>query len=377
MNVEARDHRSKANEPGDVEGGARQERQEQAGWRIRLSKMGKPLFWAALVLGVAIAGAFWWLDRSRFESTENAFVEADIVLLSPQVSGFVSQILVSHNDPVRAGQTVALIDPDEFELRLRSASAKRDEAQAALATLSRRGAERAALLRERDAAIAGAEAERVAALEDRRRFEQLEKKGFATRRTVQSTRATADKAAASVAQARAMRAAESARISSLADEEKELAARIAAARADAGSARLDLDRATLKAPIDGTVGRVLARAGEHVKPGDLVMHIVPARQRYVIANFKETQLRRLRLGQIVEIRLDAFPDRTFEGRIESFSPATGSRFAALPVDNANGNFVKIVQRVPIRIAIEATAEVERIFRPGLSADVRVDVRRQR
>jgi membrane fusion protein (multidrug efflux system) len=317
---------------------------------------------------------WWWLDRQRFETTDNAFVEADIVLLSPEISGYVTKILVTQNAKVEAGQVIGQIEPADTEIQLQSAIAARDEAKAALSQLDRRRQESKALLAEKAAIVSGSEAERNAAITEKERIAPLAARGWATKKQMVASVADAQKAQASVQQARAGYAAEQARIATLASEGDGLTARLRSAEAVIARSRLDVGRTALRAPVAGTVGPVLTRPGEFVKPGDLVMYIVPGKERYLIANFKESQLRRLRLKQRVRIVLDAFPDREFEGWIESFSPATGSKFTPLPIDNANGNFVKITQRLPVRIAIAPSPDAAQFLRPGLSAKVRVDVR---
>lgn len=335
------------------------------------------LLWTFLTVAVAGVIIWWWLDRQRYETTDNAFIEADIVLLSPQISGYVTKILVTQNDKVEAGQVIGQVEPADSELQLQSAVAARDEARAALNQLDRRREESRALLAERAAIVSGSEAERNAALTEQQRLAPLAERGWATKKQMVASVADAQKAQASVQQARAGYAAEQARIGTLASEGDELAARLRSAETVIARSRLELGRTALRAPVAGTVGPVLTRPGEFVKPGDLVMYIVPGKERYLIANFKESQLRRLRLKQPVRIVLDAFPDREFDGWIESFSPATGSKFTPLPIDNANGNFVKITQRLPVRIAIAPSADAAQFLRPGLSAKVRVDVRSAR
>lgn len=326
---------------------------------------------------IAVSAIYlWWSDRQLYEATDNAFVETDIISLSPRVSGYVLHLLVRPNDLVIAGQPLAEIDQSEFKFRLTSAEAKRDEMQAALSAIKHRGGERLALQAEQQAEVASAAAILAAAESDRRRINDLSVHGWATKRALQTATAVADEAAAGVAKSQAALNAEIARQRSLKSETLELRSRLKAAEAELGNAKLAMRHTVLLAPTKGTIGRILTHVGQYVRPGDLVMHIVPTRQRYLIANFKENQIARLRQGQSVDIELDAFSSRSFTGKIDSLSPATGAQFAALPIDNANGNFVKITQRIPVRISVPVGPETDNVFRPGLSASVRVYVGRE-
>ncbi|MBB4642721.1 HlyD family secretion protein [Rhizorhapis suberifaciens] len=331
--------------------------------------------WFALSLVISAGAWWWWSDRQRYVTTDNAFVDTDIIMLSSQISGFVVQVVTTPNDHVRREQTLAVIEPADFRLTLAAALARRRAAQAAITQLTHRSAERRAALQEKVAALRGAMATGEAVQAQQERIARLAAQGWATGRLLQTATADATKATADIDEAKADMAAEAAQGRTVSGEAETLAADLARADAEVARARLDLERTSLRSPVRGTVGPVLARVGQFLRPGDVVMHVVPARAQYIVANFKETQFSRLRVGQVAQIRLDAFPGRVLTGRIQSLSPATGSKFAAMPIDNANGNFVKIVQRVPVRIELApaAAAAADRMLRPGLSANVSVDL----
>lgn len=332
------------------------------------------ILWSVATIGIVAALACWWLLRHRFEETDNAYVEAEILAVTPQVAGFIAHITVQQNQQVVAGQEIGSIQPADASLQLRSAKAKLMDAEAALQQLRRTAEERNAALMERIAAIDGARSDLLRATGDSDRFSDLAEKGWVTRRALQSSEADRERAKASLAQAMAAAQVGRAQSASLEDERSRLLAQLEVARVDVERFALDLHRTILRAPITGFIGPIAARIGQFVKPGDRLLTVVPGSNRYVVANFKETQVARIRIGQPVTIHADAFHGARILGKVQSFSPATGSEFAALPIENANGNFVKIVQRVPVRIVITDSIKWGLALRPGLSVSVSVDVR---
>jgi membrane fusion protein (multidrug efflux system) len=192
---------------------------------------------------------------------------------------------------------------------------------------------------------------------------------------VQSAKAAADQAKAAVAQAQAALEAERRTADSLGSTKAQTLAQLEAARAAVQQARVDLSRTEIRAPVAGVVGARSVRPGQYVRAGSAMMSVVPLTDTYVVANFKETQVSRLRIGQPVEIRADAFGKQVIRGRVESFAPATGAEFAVIPVENAVGNFTKITQRLPVRIAVDRKQPLSGALRPGLSLHVKVDVTR--
>ena len=333
-----------------------------------------PLAFAVVVgLGVLIGGFVWWTNKQHYESTDNAFVQADTVLVSPQVAGYVVEVLVSDNERVEAGQVVARIDPSAFEAKLAQAQANARALEAAVRSVDDKAALEQAMIAQKAAGVASAQAEAGRVGADMRRYSDLAKRGWVSEQKLQTVKAQAAESAAAVQQANATLEAERQAAASLGSARAETQAQAAAARAAVQQARLDLEHTVIRAPVAGVVGARGVRPGQLVQPGTTLMAVVPLGRAFVVANFKETQVSRLRLGQPVEIHADAFGNTAIKGHIESFSPATGAEFALIPVENAVGNFTKIAQRVPVRIVVDAGGPLSGALRPGLSVDVKVDV----
>jgi len=336
-----------------------------------------PLVVGGLVgVAILIGGGFWWLNKQRYETTDNAFVQADTVQVSPQVSGYVVEVLVSDNEHVEAGQVLARIDPTTFQARLDQAIANAQALEAAIGAVDDKAALEQAMIAERSAGVASARAEAGRMQADLKRYGDLSAKGWVSDQKLQTVRAGAEQSTAGVAQAQAALEAERRSAESLGSAKAQTIAAAAGARAAVQQARLDLERTVIRAPAAGVVGARSLRPGQLVQPGAALMSIVPLGQTYVVANFKETQMGRLRIGQRVEVKADAFGDEPIPAHVESFAPATGQEFALIPVENAVGNFTKVTQRVPVRIVIDRNARVGAGLRPGLSVSIKVDVRDQ-
>lgn len=333
---------------------------------------------AATVVGVAVlvGGTFWWLNKQHFEATDNAFVQADTVQVSPQVSGYVVEVLVSDNEHVEAGQVVARIDPTTFQARYDQAVANAKALEAAVSAVDDKALLEQAVIAERAAGVSNARAEAGRAQADLKRYGELAERGWVSDQKLQTVRAGAEQSTAGVAQAQAALEAERRSAQSLGSAKSQAIAQAAAARAAVEQARLDLERTVIRAPVAGVVGARAVRPGQLVQPGGALMSVVPLEKTFVVANFKETQVARLRIGQKVTVKADAFGDEPIEGKVESFAPATGQEFALIPVENAVGNFTKITQRVPVRIEIDRGNPNGAGLRPGLSVSVKVDVRDQ-
>ena len=329
---------------------------------------------SVVAVAVLIGGAVWWINKQRFETTDNAFVQADTVLIMPQVSGYVVEVLVNDNEHVEAGQVLARIDPTTFQARLDQAIANANALEAAVAAVDDKAALEQAVIAERAAGLSSARAEASRADADLRRYVGLAGQGWVSDQKLQAVRAGADQSRAGVARAEAALEAERRSAASLGSARAQTVAQAAAARAAVEQARLDLERTVIRAPVAGVVGARSVRPGQLVQPGGSLMSVVPLGRTYVVANFKETQVARLRIGQPVEIKADAFGGESIAGRVESFAPATGAEFALIPVENAVGNFTKIAQRIPVRIAVDRRTPLAGALRPGLSVEVRVDIR---
>jgi membrane fusion protein, multidrug efflux system len=338
---------------------------------------------AAFLLVIAIlaavcgaAGWYWWTEWRFVESTDDAYVHADTSIVSPKIDGYIEQVRVRDNQPVAAGDVMFVIDDRDYAAKTAQAEAAVATAEATVTTYANRLELQQAMIGQAEAAVTAAEVDLERTRLDRRRYAALASSDFASRQRFETADADARKAEAALDKARAAHVAERDQLLVLKSQKVEEEARLAQARASLVLARNELDNTVIRAPFAGVVGNRAARVGQYVKPGTQLAALVPLPNVYVTANFKETQLTHMRPGQPAEISVDAYPGEHVTGTIESFSPASGAQFSLLPPDNATGNFTKIVQRVPVRIALPADAPLLRRLRPGLSVTVSVDTRRE-
>jgi membrane fusion protein (multidrug efflux system) len=293
-----------------------------------------------LALCLVAGGAFalrWWLHARLRVKTDNAFVEGRVAYVSPRVAGNVSQVLVNDNQHVRTGDVLVRLDPADFEASVARLRAEVEEAR-------NRIAEARATIEALEAERKVAEVELLRARQEADRVAALLRTGVASSK--ENERAVAERDGA-VSRIRALERRAAAAQALIGNE-----ASVRSAEAALHQAELDLAYATVVAPFDGVVGRRSVEVGENVAKGRPLMAIASDEQTWVVANFKETQIREMKVGDAAEIRVDAFPDYTWYGRVESIAPATGATFALIPPDNASGNFTKVVQRVPVKIAVE-------------------------
>lgn len=342
---------------------------------------------SAAALAIGAAGALWITSPASSQTTDDAYISADSTTVAPKVAGLVSAVLVPDNASVRAGQPLVQIDPEEFDAKVRAAKADLADslaaisaAQAALLSLDAEEQLAAAQIHEAGTSIRSADAEASRADADRNRTDILAKQGFASRQTVDSFRSQAISAEQAATRARASLAVAERQASLTSSKRGSLMADLqkAQARKLAAEAALDLvrqDRAhsLISAPVDGVVGNRQVHVGDYVQAGTQLLTLVPLRAVYVTANFKETQVRDMRVGQSVRIKVDAVA-KPFNGTVESFAPGSGSTFSLLPFEPGTGNFTKIVQRVPVRIRLEPNQAGLNQLRVGLSANVTVRVR---
>ena len=326
-----------------------------------------------VAIGLIIGGAVWWQNKQRWETTDNAFVQADVTLVSPQIEGYVAEVLVTDNQRVQAGQVLVRLDDADARAELAAAEANLAALLAAVDNVDARAAQEQAMIASRAAGVAQARAQANLAQAQVNRYTALQRQGWVSEQRIETETAGAQTAAASVAQAQAALVAEQRTAGVLGSTRQQSLAAVDQARSAVEQARINLDRTVIRAPAAGVVGARGVRAGQYVRPGGQLLSLVPLGDTYIVANFKETQLGRLRLGQTVHIEADAFPGVDLTGRIDSFAPATGSEFALIPIENATGNFTKITQRVPVRILVNR-AEGGAALRPGLSVEVRVDLK---
>ncbi|WP_175506756.1 HlyD family secretion protein [Bosea sp. CRIB-10] len=318
---------------------------------------------AGTVFG-AVSGAVaprGWLSALQSTTTDNAYVRGDVTPISPRIAGYITEVSIRDNQAIKAGDVLFRIDDSDYRARVDQAAAALDTRRALLANLASR-------IDQAHAVLKGAEAEDDRAARDFVRIRELRRQGWAPQARSEQTEADHLRAAAKLAEAQANVTSARRQMEVLDSQRPQLTADIAGAQAALRLAEIELEHTTVRGPADGWVSERQARVGQYVRPGTLLIAVVP-RAFWVVANFKETQLPAFHLGGAVAITIDAAPGAVFRGRVESFSPASGAQFALLPPDNATGNFTKVVQRIPVRIAFDAgQPELERL-RPGMSAIV--------
>jgi membrane fusion protein (multidrug efflux system) len=329
---------------------------------------------ALLLAAGAYWGWQWWRDWRFVQSTDDAYVASDISLISPKIEGYIKEVRVEDNQHVTGGQVLFAIDDSDFAAKVAQASAAVASEEAMVATFATRHDYQVAMINQAAAATHSAEAEVNRANLDQQRYVALATSEIATKQRYETAAADATKAAANLLKAQAALEAEKQQLAVLDAQKREEEARLLQARATLRLAQNDLDNTMIRAPVDGVVGNRAGQTGQYVKPGTQLLSLVPLPRVYVTANFKETQLTLMRPGQPVQVSVDAYPDQVIEGHVESFAPASGAEFSLLPPDNATGNFTKIVQRVPVRIALPANGPLSLLLRPGLSVVVSVDTR---
>ncbi|HEY0909945.1 MAG TPA: HlyD family secretion protein [Bradyrhizobium sp.] len=331
-----------------------------------------------LVLAVGIAGAadfgYGYLTTGRYlESTDDAYVKADSTIVSPKVSGYLAEVLVGDNEPVKAGQLLARIDDRDFRTALNQAHADVAGSEAAVRNLDAQIALQQPLIEQGTADVAAAEATLQFAQQERARYDDLMKSGSGTVQRAQQTDSELREKVAQLQHGKSGLIAAQKKVDVLTTDRAKAVAQLDHARAVEQQMALNLSYTEISAPVDGTVGARTLRVGQFVQAGTQLMAVVPLDAVYVVANFKETQLTHVRNGQPVEIEIDSFHGTRLKGHVDSLSPASGLEFALLPPDNATGNFTKIVQRVPVKIVLDDHS-LTGLLRPGMSAQPTVNTK---
>ncbi len=329
---------------------------------------------AAGVFAWYVAG-HWdrWTGAARYESTDDAYMVGDVTPLAAKVSGYVANVPVHDYQPVRAGDLVVEIDPADYRAQLAQAEATLAGAQAVLTNLANQKDVQRALIRQADATIEGTAADvRRYTLEATRQRDLLKTRIAGTEQLVEQAEDNETRTKAQLALNAAQLDQQKALLASLDVQEQELTAQVRAAEAQVTLARNNLGYTRIVSPADGMVGQRQVRPGQFVNVGTQVIAMIPLRNTWVIANFKETQMTHVRLGDPARVTVDAFPGLTLTGHVDSWSPGTGSTFALLPPDNATGNFTKVVQRMPVKIVLDPNPALGTLVRPGMSAEARID-----
>ena len=328
-----------------------------------------------VLLAVGTTGGWYWWSVLRFlQSTDDAYVQSDVSLISPKVEGYIKKVKVADNQEVAEGAVLFVIDDRDFKAKVAQADAAVATGEATIATYENRLKLQQAMIEQAAASVASTEADLARVQQDYKRYNALLSTDFASRQRFEQAQADARKGEAALAKSRAALAAEQNQLAVLRSQQHEEQTKLQQAHANLQLAQNDLDNTVIRAPISGVAGNRAGQIGQYVKPGTQLLSLVPLARVYVTANFKETQLTHMRPGQLAEVSVDAYPDLTLDGRIESFAPASGAQFSLLPPDNATGNFTKIVQRVPVRIALPTEGPLAGLLRPGLSVTVTIDTR---
>jgi len=317
----------------------------------------------ALLAGVAWYGWDYWTVGRYLVSTDDAYVKADNTTIAPKVSGYLRDVLVGDNEHVTAGQILARIDDRDFKVALDQAKADVAAAEAAVASKRAQLDVQQAVIDAAKATVEVDSATETFALQENKRYTDLAATGYGSVQNAQAAQSRNAGAQAAIARDTANLASALKQVELLKAEIAQATAASARASALQRQAELNLGYTTITAPIDGVVGNRTLRIGQFVQAGTQLMSLVPATGAYVVANFKETQLTAVRKGQPVNIAVDMFPGQLVHGHVDSLAPASGQEFALLPPDNATGNFTKVVQRIPVKIALDNTS-IE--LRPGMS-----------
>jgi multidrug resistance efflux pump len=332
------------------------------------------------IAGVALLGVLAILYAWRLppfagfrEKTDNAYVRGRVTVISPQVNGYVTQVRVQDFAEVKAGQVLATIDDRIYQARVAQAQANVAAQEAALQNSTQAQVSRETATQSQDAAIATARAQLEHARADMRRADALVSDGSVSARERDQTLATLLASQAAVRQAEAGRAIGTQDVRTVVVGRSGLEAAVAAAKAQLRLAEIDLDNTVIRAPVDGQLSDIGVRNGAYVTPGTQLLFLVP-HEVWVIANLKEAQTRNMSVGQPVTFRADALGRTKFRGHVQNLAPAAGSEFAVLKADNATGNFVKVAQRIAVRISIDPNQVLARRLRPGMSVEVSINTR---
>jgi membrane fusion protein (multidrug efflux system) len=328
---------------------------------------------AAVIAGV-IYGGHWWSVGRFIEDTDDAYVGGDVTVIGPKVPGYITQVAVTDNQVVHAGDLLVKIDDRDYRAALAKADGAVAAQQALLANLDATENLQQAVIRQAQASVAAAAAETQRSRDDEARYRDLSSRSAVSIESAQRADATYKTARADSDKAQAALIAAQRQIDVIESQKLQARAALQQAKAEQDIARLNEGYTELRAPVDGVVGNRRARTGAYAAAGTQLLSVVPAHGLWVDANFKEDQLARMSAGQAVEIRADVMPGRVFHGRLSSLAPATGAQFSVLPPENATGNFTKVVQRVPVRVVLDSKDDALGVLRPGLSVVAEVDTR---
>jgi membrane fusion protein, multidrug efflux system len=339
-------------------------------WR----RLALPLFAVLAAFGfIALATLRWdaWVGSAVVQTTNDAYVKAETTRLSSRVAGEVLIVAANDFQRVKAGDLLVQIDPADYEAQVAQAEAGVAGAQAALDNLANQVELQYATIAQAEAQQVSALAQEVETRQEQERQQSLTQTEAGTRQKLEQATGGYARAQADVRASRALIAAQRHQLEVLSGTKKQRAADLQGAKATLAAARLKLGYTKIVAPFDGVVGERQVQPGDYVNIGSNLINVVPLPSVYVIANYKETQLTRVKPGQPVDITVDTFSNEKLHGRVERIAPASGSQFALLPPDNATGNFTKVVQRVPVRIQLDKGQPLLERLLPGMSVETRI------
>jgi membrane fusion protein (multidrug efflux system) len=336
----------------------------------------------AVTLLAAIGyGAYWWIYQRHYESTDNAYVQAPVVLITPQVTGTVLAILADDTDSVKAGQALVRLDPTDARLALERAESQLAQTVREVRTLYANDDALAANIKMREAEVARVQADVARATDDVNRRKPLLETGAVGGEEMKHAETTLASLQSALAGARsALAAAQEQATSNRALTEGTNVQKhpnVERAAAAVREAYLALQRVELPAPVTGQVAKRTVQVGQRVAPGTPLMSVIPLDQVWIEANFKEVQLREMRIGQPVKLRADLYGNKIeYDGHVAGLGAGTGAAFALLPAQNATGNWIKVVQRVPVRVELDQKQLADHPLRVGLSMEATVDIAQQ-
>ena len=349
----------------------------KAGAPISRAALKKAALGLALMVGVFAAadyGRYYWTTGRYLVSTDDAYVDAHSAVISPKISGYIEEVPVTDNETVKAGQVIARVDPRDYQTALDQARANVAAAEASIATLTQQIAQQRLAVAQAQSAAASDQAALVYSQQDLQRYTMLEHAGAGTVQRAQQAQADRTERQEKLDSDGAGISSAEKQIDVFEAELDQARATLAQRQANERQAELNLGYTTIVAPFDGTVGVRTLQVGQYVQPGTQLMAIVPLDDVYITANYMETQLTHVQPGQPVTIAVDTFPGAVIHGRVDSIAPASGQQFALLPPDNATGNFTKIVQRIPVKIALETGDPLAGSLRPGMSVEPTIETR---
>ena len=338
-----------------------------------------PLLRVALVVGAGFIAWYvadnWnrWTGAVRYARTDDAYMTGDLTPLAAKVSGYVSRVAVADFQVVRRGDLLVEIEPSDYQAQLEQADANLAASRATLANLDTQKTIQRALIRQADANVqaTAADVQRYH-LEAQRQRDLVRDRLAGTQQAVEQGDANERRSAAQLILNSAQVDQQKAVLDSLDIQQKQLEAQVRASEAQLQLARNNVGYTRITAPADGMAGQRQVRPGQFVNTGTQVVSVMPLPDIWIVANYKETQMTNVRVGQPVRVAVDAFPDLVLHGHVDSWSPGTGSTFALLAPDNATGNFTKVVQRVPVKIVLDSDPALGTLVRPGMSVETTID-----